>query len=90
MEVLHEPDMTRFVLKTESGEATVTYEQNSDVLAIKSTFVPAEQRGQGYADELVEEAFKYAESNGLLVDPVCPYVSETWLERHPDWHAFEI
>lgn len=83
--IRHEPDRTRFVRRTESGEATVTYAIDDGVMVLKSTFVPPEDRNQGHADDLVEAAFLYAQDNDLVVEPACPYISNTWLERHPDY-----
>lgn len=37
-------------------------------------FVPPASRGQGYASQLTRYALEYADSKGMKVHPVCPYI----------------
>ena len=84
--VEHEAGGKRFVARTGSGEAELTYkERDGRVLDLVHTFVPPEARGQGVGEELVESAFDYARKNDYRVKASCPFV-RSWLEEHPEQH----
>lgn len=83
------------LFKTPDGKAYLSYEvkpsrssgaeKKAEVLDLQHTFVPSSFRGQGVAARLCVAAFEYAKDKGLLVQPTCSYVSDTFLPRHPEW-----
>jgi predicted GNAT family acetyltransferase len=84
MQVEHEPDKQRFVLRREGGEAELGYAPaGPDVLNFHHTYVPQEARGEGVGDVLVRGALDWARQNGKHIIPTCPFV-HAWLEKHPD------
>jgi uncharacterized protein len=86
MSVVHEPGASRFTLPVSSGTAVLLYASAGDgVLDLYSTFVPAEDRGKGVADRLVQAAVTHARAQGFRIIPSCWYVA-VWLQRHPE-HA---
>jgi predicted GNAT family acetyltransferase len=83
MQVEHEMNAQRFVLRRDKGEAELTYARPSDdVLDLQHTFVPPPLRGQGLADALVRHAWEHAREHDLKIKPTCPYV-RAWLAKHP-------
>lgn len=84
MQVDHREGERRFVAQTDGGEAELSYEQPREgVLDLLHTFVPAEARGEGVGEALVNRALDHARENGLKVIPSCPFVAR-WLDAHPD------
>lgn len=62
----------------------MTYTRTSDgVAAFTHTLVPEAHEGKGVGSALVKAGFAWAESEGLKVLPVCPYVG-AYLRRHPE------
>ncbi|MGW2486258.1 GNAT family N-acetyltransferase [Streptomyces sp. NPDC001606] len=47
------------------------------------TIVEPAHEGQGIAGSLARELYALAESEGVPVVPLCPYVAK-WAERHPE------
>ncbi|HEX8391427.1 MAG TPA: GNAT family N-acetyltransferase [Longimicrobium sp.] len=84
MQVEHEEQNHRFVVRLPDGEAELGYApQGAEVLNLHHTYVPSTARGQGVAEVLVKGALDYARQNGKRVIPTCPYV-QAWLQKHPD------
>ncbi|TBR06780.1 MAG: N-acetyltransferase [Lysobacter sp.] len=83
MEVQHEADAHRFVIRTEGVEAEVTYTLRDGVMTINHTGVPRAIGGRGIAGELVGAAFDHARAKGLRVRPLCSYAA-AWSKRHPE------
>lgn len=54
-------------------------------MALVHTYTPASLRGRGFAERLCVEAFTWAASNQLRVNPECSYISETFLCRRPEF-----
>ncbi|KAL2641307.1 hypothetical protein R1flu_008894 [Riccia fluitans] len=60
-------------------------EDGKQVMLMQHTFVPAVFRGQGMAGRLCLAAFQHCKEKGLLVLPICSYISDTFLPRNPEW-----
>lgn len=56
-----------------------------DRIDLFHTFTPPELRGMGLASRVVKRAFEWAKANGVVVLPSCHYVSEAFLQRHPEY-----
>ena len=87
MEVQHDRQQRRFYVAPDDGEAEaeLTYTQRDGVLDLGHTYVPPAHRGRGIADRMARRAFEYAREEGYAVVPSCPYVRDTFLERHPEF-----
>ncbi len=60
------------------------YRVDGDVVTMPHTEVDPAFGGRGLAGELVQFALDDVRSQGLKVDPACPYVAK-WIDRHPDY-----
>lgn len=56
---------------------------------ITHTFVDPSLRGQGIADKLMTEVFKYLSENNLKVVCTCSYAA-SWLEKHPEYQNLKV
>jgi len=84
MQVEHDGQRNRFIVRTAAGTADLTYEKPSPgVLDLRHTFVPRDSRGDGIAEALAKYAFGYAHKHDLKVRPTCTFVQK-WLEAHPE------
>ncbi len=76
----------RMSLKTEHGEAELLYRIRGNIMSIYHTFTPPEDRGNGVAAKLAEEAFNLAKKKGLKVRPDCPYISH-FVEKRKEFKS---
>lgn len=83
-DVKHSTEEQEFYIETKDGKALLHYEREGDVLNFQHTFVPPSLRGQGVAEQIVAEGFRYAEENSLKVIPSCPYVARLVMKK-PEW-----
>lgn len=81
----------RYVLRSGSAEAELTYSVTSPTLVIADhTGVPDEMRGTGAGQALVERLVADARAEGFRIMPLCPFVNAQ-RRRHPDWaDAFAV
>jgi predicted GNAT family acetyltransferase len=82
--IKHELDK-RFYIENDEGDAFLDYEREDDVINILHVYVAASLRGQGIAEALTREALEYVKLKRYRVIPSCPYVSQTFLRRHPEY-----
>lgn len=86
MQVDHEPDHKRFIVRLPEGTGELTYQMaGPGTIDLQHTGVQSALRGRGVAEALVTTAFKYARDKRLRVIPTCPYV-QRWLKDHPEQH----
>lgn len=86
MTVTHDPDRTRFVVATDSGEAELAYRTTDDgVIVFTHTGVPEAAEGRGVGTALVEAGLAHARAEGLRVMPLCPFV-KAHMQRHAETH----
>ena len=84
MQVEHEEEQGRFVIRVEGEEAELAYTRPGPrIMDIQHTFVPEGARGHGLAEVLAKAAFDFARAKKLKVVPTCPFVRK-WLGSHPD------
>ncbi|MEL7298893.1 MAG: GNAT family N-acetyltransferase [Pseudomonadota bacterium] len=75
----------RYVLRTEEGEAEMTFSIASEALRIVDhTGVPDTMRGTGAGRALVEHLVADARDKGFKVVPLCPFVNAE-RRKHSDW-----
>ena len=84
--VVHEPQQQRFCVRLEGQEAWLEYRREGPMIDLYHIYVPEAFRGRGIAERLCQAAFEYAQQERLTVIPSCPYISGTFLRRHPE-HA---
>jgi hypothetical protein len=80
-EVVNETENHRLVLARDGHEGELIYERRGKQLVLVHTEVPEELRGKGVGGLLVEAAVTWAERDGLVIVPWCPYARQ-WLPKH--------
>lgn len=78
------PAANRFVMSFPDGEAFATYRKLDDYLIVSHTEVPAEFRGRGVGERLVQGIFRLARERGQRIVPACSFVAG-WAHRHPEF-----
>jgi predicted GNAT family acetyltransferase len=58
-------------------------------MRITHTGVEPAVEGRGIASSLVAAALAHARTNGLKVDPECPY-ARAYMERHPETRDLRV
>ena len=85
MNIRHEPENHRFVVKIGDALALLEYSSVDDqTLEYSHTFVPLALRGQGIASDLTAYALQYALDNQFAVIPSCPFVA-TFIQSNPKY-----
>ena len=75
----------RYVLKTDAGEAEMTFSIMSPGMRIVDhTGVPDAMRGTGAGRALVEHIVEDARANSFKIVPLCPFVNSE-RRKHPEW-----
>jgi uncharacterized protein len=72
----------RFELSVNGETAFLEYKRTNDALKLIHTEVPETLRGRNIGDTLVQAALQSADSAGLRVIPICPFV-QAYMRRHP-------
>lgn len=85
MQIEHKPG--QFFITIGEKKAVLDYTVKDGKMDIFHTFTDSDLRGQGLAEKLTQAAFEHAKANDLRVIPTCPYVSETFLKKHPEWES---
>ncbi|GMU94799.1 MULTISPECIES: GNAT family N-acetyltransferase [Ignavibacterium] len=84
MEVIHDKNNSRFVIRIDGEESFVEYSLYENVMELYHTYTPPQLRGKGLAEKVVRTALEYAKQNNLKVVPSCSYVA-VFLQRHPEY-----
>jgi hypothetical protein len=84
-ELAHEADASRYTLRVDGAVfASVDYSINGDSIAFTHTYTRPDQRGKGYAADIVAFAVDDVESTSTRrIVPTCWYVGQ-WFDRHPE------
>lgn len=86
IEVKHEVNQC-FYIQPHEERAVLDYSREGIVMNIQHVYVPPSLRGQGIAESLTREALEYAKLQGYSIIPSCPYVSQTFLRRYPEYQS---
>lgn len=81
MKIKHLKENNRFETFIEGHTAFVEYVVRDGALVVVHTFVPKPLKGRGIASRLVQEAYVYADKEGLGCKATCSYAL-AWLEKH--------
>lgn len=83
MDIIHEPERSRFVAWVDAQEARLEYRLlPRHAVDFSYTFVPEPLRGRGIAEKLVRTGLAWAREQGLAVEASCWYVRR-FLRRAP-------
>jgi predicted GNAT family acetyltransferase len=85
IELVNNEAIHNFELVVDGYRSFIDYKQKGDKLYLIHTEVAPELKGKGVAEALVEKTFRYMETNGLKLVPLCVYV-QLFLKRHPEWN----
>ncbi len=79
----HEPDASRYTLAIDGQlVALANYRINGSSISFNHTYTQPNQRGRGFAAEIVEFAVNDVEANSQRrIVPMCWYVSDWFAER---------
>jgi uncharacterized protein len=83
--VKHEKEYQQFTVKLEDEkEAELAYAMpEQDTIDFTHTYVPKTARGQGIAQQMIEEGLCFARDNGYLVIATCPAVKK-YIHSNPE------
>ena len=84
-ELINNEAIHNFELFVNGHRAFIDYKIKDNKIYLIHTEVPAELKGMGVAEALVEKAFNYIEEHQLKLVPLCSYV-QLFLKRHPEWN----
>jgi predicted GNAT family acetyltransferase len=85
VEVRHLADRSRFEALVGGEHAGyAVYVERPGVRVFTHTEVDDAFEGQGVAGELARAALDTTRTEGLKVEPQCPFI-RAWIERHPDY-----
>ena len=84
-QLAHEADASRYTLRVDGTVlASVDYSINGDAVAFTHTYTRPDQRGKGYAAQIVEFAVDDVEAtSSRRIVPTCWYVGQ-WFDRNPE------
>jgi predicted GNAT family acetyltransferase len=84
MNVVDNPDKSRFEMAVPGGTAIATYRRAGEVLLVPHTEVPREAEGKGYGSALMKGVLEHARAHGLRVRPLCSFAADS-LRRHAEY-----
>ena len=83
LEVMHQPEQSRFAASHDGETAVVQYNERPNTLVFTHTEVPVAWEGKGVGSKMARTALKWAEELGKPVVPICPYMN-AFIQRHPE------
>lgn len=87
--LINNEDIHNFELTVDGHQAFIDYKQKGNKVYLIHTEVPAELKGKGVAEAIVEKTFQYLEERDLKLVPLCTYVG-IYLKRHPEWNRLLV
>jgi predicted GNAT family acetyltransferase len=85
IELINNEAIHNLELFVEGHRAFIDYKIKDNKIYLIHTEVPAELKGKGVAEAIVEKALTYIEQKDLKLVPLCAYV-QIFLKRHPEWN----
>jgi predicted GNAT family acetyltransferase len=85
IELINNEAIHNFELFVNGHRAFIDYKTKDNKIYLIHTEVPAELKGLGVAEALVEKTFNYIEQHQLKMVPLCSYI-QIYLKRHPEWN----
>jgi predicted GNAT family acetyltransferase len=85
IELINNEAIHNFELFVNGHRAFIDYKTKDNKIYLIHTEVPAELKGMGVAEALVEKTFNYIEQHQLKMVPLCNYI-QIFLKRHPEWN----
>jgi hypothetical protein len=85
IELINNEAIHNFELFVNGHRAFIDYKTKDNKIYLIHTEVPAELKGMGVAEALVEKTFNYIEQHQLKMVPLCSYI-QIFLKRHPEWN----
>jgi uncharacterized protein len=83
VQVTHNEQASRFEATVQGQLSMAAYVRRGDVLVFNHTEVPPALRHHGIATALARAGLDHARSEGLGVDPKCPFIAK-FIERNPE------
>jgi predicted GNAT family acetyltransferase len=83
-EIKNDPESGQFFFELNGQTGHLKYTIKDHRIDLRSTFVPAELRGQKLGDLLVEHAIKFAKDKELKIIATCPFVGK-YFSKHPEY-----
>ena len=74
----------RFELDADGHIAFADYKRAGGVLSMLHTEVPKALEGRGIGSALIRGVLDIARSEGLKVNPLCPF-AKAYIEKHPEY-----
>ncbi len=86
MQVIHEPDASRFTLNDgDELVGLIDYRITGDTMHLTHTEIDPRRRHAGLGGRLVQGALDHLRDNThYRVDPVCPFAA-AWIDEHPEY-----
>lgn len=90
LEVIHASDRKKFYAIINNKEAFLKYRKvGPTMLEYFETFVPVDERNQGIATKITDEAMRYAQLNNYLVIDTCPFVAD-FIDQHHKYEKIRV
>jgi predicted GNAT family acetyltransferase len=75
----------RYVVRTEQGEAEMTFSKTGEkLIIIDHTDMPEAMRHRGFGEALIERVIADMRSQGKKIVPLCPFAASQF-RKHPEW-----
>jgi uncharacterized protein len=75
---------SRFEVEVDGALAIIAYLRDGQTITFTHTQVPPALEGQGLASSMAHAALDYAQAQGLVVIPLCPFVA-SYIQRHQEY-----
>lgn len=77
----HQPEQQQFVLAINEEIAKITYSQKGNTLYLEHSEVPAQLRGRGIGQVLVQKTLEQIQKEGLQTVAVCPFIQKVAAQK---------